>query len=111
MWGDYPIRIVTALSGELYTRDGSPTLPEGTIGNIAKRIKINSNMNKRKQIIVDTMLNMDYSILQENMQYFGFKTLQQYIDYCNDCYAHVEENELDSFAAQLIKDSIDLTRE
>lgn len=23
-------------------------------------------MNKRKQIIVDTMLNMDYSILQEN---------------------------------------------
>lgn len=101
MWGDYPIRIVTALSGKLYTRDDSPTLPEGTIGNIAER----------KQIIVDTMLNMDYSILQENMQYFGFKTLQQYIDYCNDCYAHVEENELDSFAAQLIKDSIDLTRE
>lgn len=25
-------------------------------------------MNKRKQIIVDTMLNMDYSILQERLE-------------------------------------------
>lgn len=64
-------------------------------------------MNKRKQIIVDIVLNMDYSTLQENMRHFGFKTLQQYIDYCDDCYAHVGENELDSFAAQLIKDFID----
>lgn len=56
MWGDYPIRIVTALSGELYTRDGSPTLPEGTIGNIAERIKINSNMNSKRTYTYNVVL-------------------------------------------------------
>ena len=61
MWGDYPIRIVTALSGELYTRDGSPTLPEGTIGNIAERIKINSNINKR----ITGEYSYDKKLLQE----------------------------------------------
>lgn len=56
MWGDYPIRIVTALSGELYTRDGSPTLPEGIIGNIAERIKINSNMNSERTYTYNVVL-------------------------------------------------------
>ena len=61
-------------------------------------------MNKRRQIIMDTVLDMDYSIVKEDMQFFGFETMRQYIDYLDTCYDHVKENELDGFAAQLIKD-------
>lgn len=36
--------------------------------------------------------------VQENMQHFGFETIQQYIDYLDSCYCHVSNMNWDIFA-------------
>ena len=67
-------------------------------------------MDERKQLITKILLGMDFKILQENISYFGFKTLQEYIDHCDRCYSHITK--LDSrFAKQFTEDTIGLTRE
>ena len=69
--------------------------------------------DERKQLITKILLSIDFKILQENISFFeeqfGFKTLQEYIDYCDRCYSHVEK--LDSeFIKQFTEDTINLTK-
>lgn len=71
-------------------------------------------MNKRKQLITKILLSVDFNILQKNIKYFekqfGFKTLQEYIDYCDRCYSHVEKLD-NQFIKQFTEETINLTRE
>lgn len=59
-------------------------------------------MSERKQIIVDTLLYINFSDIQEDMGIFGFTKLQQYVDYLDDCYSYVTN--LNHFRERLLAD-------
>lgn len=61
-------------------------------------------MNKRKQIIMEIVLSDNIWHVQENIQHFGFETVQQYIDYLDSCYGHVSDMNWDIFREEFLHD-------